>query len=144
MKIRKTALAATMVVLALALSAESSAQITEADAEELSGAIADLGELGLHTELASFPLAASPAPSVGAESGSAQTLDRMFDSFVSLFQRRAEQFATDVIEGIREACVVNLTYDGEGFELASVSVSLGGIVTATFTPDEEFCARVGG
>lgn len=61
----------------------------------------------------------------------------MRDLFGRAAERATQRLVDDAIEGIQDACRINLIAD-EGFELAFVAVSLGG-VTATFRPSPEFC-----
>ncbi len=70
-------------------------------------------------------------------------LDRLENAVRTALSRNVERVLQTVVGGIQEACQINLTADNEGFELASVAISLGA-VTATFTPSAQFCADVSG
>ena len=122
----------------------------------VSEALAELNALGLRVEIraaeatAAQSTAAPPTSPSGAGTGFAETAqsraqesvwDRVRDIFGPVFQRTADRLIEDAIGGIRDACLINLTADDQGFELASVALSLGG-VTATFRPSREFCEQV--
>ena len=145
----------TVLVVALVLSAAgvTDAGTQGAGAQDVSEALAELNALGLQaevraTETAGVQSTAVPLTSLsGAGAASAETANRVQESsvwerlraiFTPAFQRTTDRLIQDAIRGIQDACRINLTADAEGFELASVGISLGG-VTATFRPSPDFC-----
>ena len=150
----RLAVLVTTVVLSVAGATEAGPQGTEA--QGLSETLAELNALGLQVEGQAGEATrvqattVPPASLTGAGAASAETSEnraqesvwfRVRDIFGSVFQRTADRLIEDAIEGIRDACRINLIADDQGFELASVAISLGG-VTATFRPSREFCAQV--
>ena len=150
----RVAVLVTTVVLSAAGATEAGAQGT--GAQGLSETLAELNALGLQVEVqaaeatgvqsTTVPLV-SPA---GAGAVSAETTenraqesvwDRVRDIFDPVFRRTADRLIDDAVEGIRDACRINLNAGDEAFELAFVAISLGG-VTATFRPSREFCLQV--
>lgn len=133
-------LAATILVLGTA----------ESTAQNLSETLAELEALGLRVELQTAgeaPVVAAPAPAP-APAGTTQQ-NPIVDLWTSLtngldniLRRNAIDTRNEIINAIRDACRLNLTEDGEGFELALVAVSLGSFVTASFSPTDEFCSQM--
>ena len=150
----RLAVLVTTVVLAAAGATAGGAQGTGAQA--LSETLAELNALGLQVEVqaveatgvqsTTVPLSSSSgagAACAPATENRAQesVWDRVRDIFGPVFRRTADRLIEDAIEGIRDACRINLTADDQGFELAFVAVSPGG-VTASFRPSREFCEQV--
>ena len=154
----------TVLVAALVLSAAgvTDAGTQGAGAQGVSEALAELNALGLQVEVRATEVAgvqstavpltslsgAGTASAEGAGAASAETTanrvqessvwERLRAIFTPAFQRTTDRLIQDAIRGIQDACRINLTADAEGFELASVGISLGG-VTATFRPSPDFC-----
>lgn len=123
----------------------------EADSASLQAALTELNSLGLRVEVhaggaaVAASAAGGAAPATAAIGGLPQEsfVDRLRAFFAPWVQRHVDRMRDEVVEGIMHACVINITAAGEGFALASVSITLGGTVTATFTPTPEFCASAG-
>ena len=145
-----TAVLVTAAVLSAAGAMEAGTQGTAA--RGLSETLAELNSLGLQVEvqIGETPGVQSttlpPASRPGSGAASAETTanrvqesiwGRLRDLFGAALERTAQRLIDDTIEGIQDACRINLTAD-EGFELAFVAVPLGG-VTATFRPSPNFC-----
>ena len=150
----RLAVLATTVVLSAAGATEVGTQGT--GTQGLSETLAELNALGLQVEVQAVEVAGVqsttvlPASPSRAGAASVETAEnraqesvwaRVRDIFGPVFQRTADRLIEDAIEGIRDACRINLTADDPGFELAFVAISLGG-VTATFRPSREFCQQV--
>ena len=126
---------------------------TESTAQDLSETLAELNTLGLRVELRAgqAPIvsepppapAGAPAPPVAA--GQSPVVDfwnALTNGLDDMLRRNAEDTRNDIIRAIRDACRLNITEDGEGFQLQFVAVSLGGFVTATFAPTPRFCSQM--
>ena len=151
----RPALLVTALVLSAAGATDAGAQ--GAGAQGVSETLAELNALGLQVEVraaeaagvqsATVPLT-SPSGAGAASAGTTENLvqenllDRLREILRPMFERNTERLLEDAIEGIRSACLINLTADDEGFELAFVAISLGG-VTATFRPSPAFCRSAG-
>ncbi len=142
----------TIAVLLAVGATTAKAQDTGASSETL----AELNALGLQVEVrpdeiapaapfteVSPPAALAPGEALPGARAQENIWDRLRGIFGDVFQRATDRLVEDAIEGIQDACRINLTAEEEGFVLTSVGISLGG-VTATFTPTRGFCATAGG
>lgn len=123
---------------------------TESRAQDLSETLAELHALGLQVDLraGTAPIASAPAleptaPATPAEEAQLRDLwDRLFNGLDNILRLNAEDTRDNILRSIRAACRLNITEDGEGFQLQFVAVSLGGVITATFTPTPQFCTQM--
>ena len=122
----------------------------ESRAQELSETLDELDALGLRVELraGAAPIVPTPAPAPAPpaateeEAPMADLWDRLLSGLDNILRLNAEDTRDNILRSIRAACRLNITEGGEGFQLQSVAVSLGGVITATFIPTSQFCSQM--